>query len=380
MPLPRSRRRRAWIGPALGGLVALAGCQGAPTLRPTSITTSPPPPAAAAEPAPAPAAAPVPPAVAPIPKPEPPPHAELPPLPAAATGPAISPEALRRAEALARAALVEDSGPATKPEPTKPPSDAQLFLSAVPTPSEASPPVPPEPAAEPPDSADGPVRPPTPSREPASPADEDVRPDRGDVDAIQREDDDPGVARRLSDGPRSGGTPLQGVAGPGTTPLQGVPPTVGEADPTGSFSEQTKPTGDPVPEPALEVAELAICRRVRGFGDIDSWGASAPKRGQAVLIYGAWNGVRFEPAGAGVRSRLAATLELLPAGGDRPLWSHPLKDAEDRCESPRREYYVVYRVVLPDSVPPGPYRLRLRARDLVAGRDAERTIPITLAR
>jgi hypothetical protein len=134
------------------------------------------------------------------------------------------------------------------------------------------------------------------------------------------------------------------------------------------------------PEPALEVADLALCRRVKGFGDVEPWGAASPKGGQAVLIYGTLNNIRFEPDGDGVRSKLAATLDVLAAEGDRPLWSRTLKVAEDRCQTPRREYFVVYRVVLPDFVPPGSYRLRLRARDLVAGQDAERTIPLTLAR
>lgn len=344
MPLPRRRSRRAWLGPALGGLVALAGCQGLPTSRP-----APTPPRV--EPPPAPSPATVPPeaaAIAPAPRPEPP--ADLPPLPTATADapapPPVAPEALRGAEALARAALVEDVPATPVAEPSRPLPDRQLFLAEVhpPAASGAS-----EVAKTEPPEADPPL--PEPSHEAPEPT-----------------PTEPAVATSPAPKPKPAAAP--------------APSVVAEPSPAkAEAGAESRGVADPPPaEPALAITELAVCRRVRGFGDVERWGATGPRPGQAVLLYCALEGVRSEPDGDGVRSRVGATVELLPTAGGSPLWARQLTVAEDRGAAARRDFFVGYRVVLPGATPAGPYRLRLRIRDLLAGREAERTIPVILAR
>ncbi len=89
--------------------------------------------------------------------------------------------------------------------------------------------------------------------------------------------------------------------------------------------------------------------------------------------------MRFQPKQASYVSRLSSRIELLPAKGGARAWEQSLGEAEDDCLSRRRDNYVNDRVVLPTSVPPGDYRLRLIVTDLVAGHSASAELPLTIA-
>ena len=67
--------------------------------------------------------------------------------------------------------------------------------------------------------------------------------------------------------------------------------------------------------------------------------------------------------------------------GDRVLWSQSLGTAEDVCRRRRRDYYVNYRLTLPDAatLPPGTYRLQIQQRDAYAGAEATGEITLTIA-
>jgi hypothetical protein len=133
-----------------------------------------------------------------------------------------------------------------------------------------------------------------------------------------------------------------------------------------------------VAEERLGVGALAFCHKVHGFGSIDPVDPRALKAGQRVLLYCELTGLHYQPAGEQFRSLLSSTVELLPAEGDRPVWSDSLGSAEDRCRHPRRDYFVSYRLRLPESLPPGPYRLRLKQIDALAGCSASQDLPFSI--
>ena len=62
------------------------------------------------------------------------------------------------------------------------------------------------------------------------------------------------------------------------------------------------------------------------------------------------------------------------------VWDQSLGEAEDRCRSRRRDYYVNYRITIPTTVAPGDYRIRLTQTDLVAGQTASAELPVTIPR
>ncbi len=128
----------------------------------------------------------------------------------------------------------------------------------------------------------------------------------------------------------------------------------------------------------LEVTDLKLVRMVRGFGDIDPLEPPVRKSGQAVVLYSELNGLAYEPAGTGYRSRVAAEVELLPESSNSPVWKHSLGTAEDACRKRRRDFYVGHRFTLPESLEAGTYRLRLTERDLVADHVATKETSITI--
>ena len=73
---------------------------------------------------------------------------------------------------------------------------------------------------------------------------------------------------------------------------------------------------------------------------------------------------------------IEATVAVLPEASDAVLWQRALGVAEDVCRRPRQDYYVNFRLSLPDAttLPPGAYRLRLTQRDRLAGTEATRDL------
>jgi hypothetical protein len=138
-----------------------------------------------------------------------------------------------------------------------------------------------------------------------------------------------------------------------------------------------EPIGEPVPaSPVLAIPELRLCRRVQGFGRFEAIDGEGLRPGQVVVLYCEMAGVRYEPHGEEFRSVIEAAVAIMPESSDAVLWQRTLGAAEDLCHRPRQDYYVNYRLTLPDAatLPPGPYRLRLTQRDRLAGTEAERVV------
>ncbi|MEW4566431.1 hypothetical protein AB1L88_01060 [Tautonia sp. JC769] len=129
--------------------------------------------------------------------------------------------------------------------------------------------------------------------------------------------------------------------------------------------------------PAFRIARIAFCREVLGFDRIKPVDPEALEAGEKVLIYAEVEGVHYLPEADGHISRLSTTLEILDDGGLRPLWTDVLP-VEDRCSRPRHDYFVGYRLALPESLPPGPYRLRVSQHDLLSGHEDAAETPFVI--
>lgn len=130
----------------------------------------------------------------------------------------------------------------------------------------------------------------------------------------------------------------------------------------------------------LEIADLKLCRMVHGFGNIEPLEPASRKAGQSVVLYSEIDGLAYEPAGTGFRSRVDGKIELIPEGSEAPAWSHALPTVEDACRKRRRDYFIGHKFTLPDTLPPGNYRLRLTQRDLVADHVATRETTIAVVK
>jgi hypothetical protein len=129
----------------------------------------------------------------------------------------------------------------------------------------------------------------------------------------------------------------------------------------------------------LQVRVLAICRKVNGFGQYEPFEGAATVSGRTLLVYCEMTGLTSEAVDGEYRSRLSTRVEVVPVAGGEAVWSQALGTAEDQCRRRRRDYYVNYRLVLPASVAPGAYTLRMSQTDFLTGRTASASSPFTIA-
>jgi hypothetical protein len=135
-------------------------------------------------------------------------------------------------------------------------------------------------------------------------------------------------------------------------------------------------TTQPAP---LEITDLRLCRKVLNFGLFEPMDPTAIKAGQRLLVYCELTGLSYEPRGQIFISRLASHLELRSGHDEAIVWEQSPAVGEDTCRRPRRDYYVNYRIELPSTLEPGPYRLRLIQTDLIADRTTSKEVPIAIA-
>ncbi|SIO61174.1 hypothetical protein SAMN05444166_6667 [Singulisphaera sp. GP187] len=133
-------------------------------------------------------------------------------------------------------------------------------------------------------------------------------------------------------------------------------------------------------EAPLEISDLRLCRKVNGFGNFDPLDTAACKAGQPLIVYCEMSGLQYSAAGEQFHSRLSSRVELVPSSGGDPVWAQSLGSAEDVCRRRRRDYYVNYRIILADTIPPGVYELRVVQKDEIAGHSTSASIPLTIQR
>ncbi len=127
---------------------------------------------------------------------------------------------------------------------------------------------------------------------------------------------------------------------------------------------------------AMGISELRLCRKVLGFGSFEPLDERTVKAGQRLLIYCEMTGLHYETKDTAFVSRIASRIEISAAGGGPVQWQHELGAGEDICRRRRHDYYVTYRVDLPQSIAAGSYRLRLFQTDLVANCSTSAEIPL----
>jgi hypothetical protein len=119
---------------------------------------------------------------------------------------------------------------------------------------------------------------------------------------------------------------------------------------------------------------------VTGFAAFEPLNETSVKPGQGILIYCEMTGLRYRAKDGGFESRISSSIDIREAGGGRVHWAHELGTADDVCGRRRHDYYVNYRLDLPETLTPGSYVLRLTQTDLIAGRSIAGEIPLVVVR
>jgi hypothetical protein len=121
-----------------------------------------------------------------------------------------------------------------------------------------------------------------------------------------------------------------------------------------------------------------FCEKIGGFGVYAPSASAVFKPGQDVLVYCEPEGIAYQTDSDGFRSRIASRVEILSEGSNDPVWSEDMGYVEDICRSKRRDYYVNFRVSLPESLAAGRYRLKVSQVDLIGETDASTEIPFVV--
>jgi len=176
----------------------------------------------------------------------------------------------------------------------------------------------------------------------------------------------PDLGPHDADGVRSVLKALEEAAGSASTPARG-----------GDLRAAVHVLEDKAP---LELVDLRVCSRVDDFGVFETFDPPVRKAGDQLVIYCEVDGLRNDATASGYRTRVAYEVEIVSEGGGAPVHSQPLGIAEETCRRRRRDYYIAHKLVLPRTIKPGEYRLRLTGRDLVADRTATRDVAFAVAR
>jgi hypothetical protein len=114
----------------------------------------------------------------------------------------------------------------------------------------------------------------------------------------------------------------------------------------------------------LEVHNATFCTEVDGYGVVTKFPQYAFKADQELLLYCELdNFVSSHIDGKGFETQLQGSYEIVDASGRRvadqllPMDSH-------LCRNQRRDYFIAYRIYMPQKIDPGKYQLKLTVEDL----------------
>lgn len=125
-------------------------------------------------------------------------------------------------------------------------------------------------------------------------------------------------------------------------------------------------TSDLTASSKLELKNLALCERVDQFG----WYTEFPRKEfqpkQQVILYTEVENFAAEQKGpSSYETELQGSYCILDSSGQE-IASRQLQLDKEVCRNQRRDYFLAYRVYMPDNIAPGRYRLELTVEDLKA--------------
>lgn len=124
---------------------------------------------------------------------------------------------------------------------------------------------------------------------------------------------------------------------------------------------------------SLDLKNLAFCSKVDGFGTLTEFAKAEFQAGQEVLLYVEVDHFKSEARGvAGVgggrgheqyETELRASYQILDPSSRR-VGEIDLPTDKQSCRSPRRDYFIAYRLYIPKNIEPGTYTLQLIVEDV----------------
>ncbi|MGB1126264.1 MAG: hypothetical protein ACPG4Q_13740 [Phycisphaeraceae bacterium] len=127
----------------------------------------------------------------------------------------------------------------------------------------------------------------------------------------------------------------------------------------------------------LTIETLKLCREVSGYGVFEPFATTRFLAGREnpVVVYAEIENFKHVPREDGeYEVRLEQTIELFDAAGQAVVWRSGPESMVDVSRNKRRDFFVVKRVDLPQRLPAGGYRLKVRIADKHSGSICEQTM------
>jgi hypothetical protein len=116
----------------------------------------------------------------------------------------------------------------------------------------------------------------------------------------------------------------------------------------------------------LQLKNIAFCEWVEHFGKYAEFARKEFQPKQQVILYVEVDNFAAEhKAPAGYETELNGSYEILDSRGEL-VASRQLQPDKEICRNYRRDYYLAYKMYLPENIAPGRYRLELTIEDMKA--------------
>lgn len=126
---------------------------------------------------------------------------------------------------------------------------------------------------------------------------------------------------------------------------------------------------------SLEINNLTFCTEVLDYGVLTPFATNKFKAGDEVLLYLELDNFVSEKVrdGKGYETQLQGSYEIVDSNGRRVVEQSLPSDAHV-CKNMRRDYFIAYRIHVPDKISPGPYTLKLTMEDMKARKYGQKDI------
>jgi hypothetical protein len=128
---------------------------------------------------------------------------------------------------------------------------------------------------------------------------------------------------------------------------------------------------------SLDVRNLAICRRVESFGSYVEFDPYEFAAGQEVILYVEVSNFAVESKPDGYETEIQGSYQILDGQGNR-VADYDLVLDKQVSRNVRTDYFLPYRIFLPDNVGAGQYRIQLTLEDK-KGRKFGQTPPVAFS-
>ena len=127
----------------------------------------------------------------------------------------------------------------------------------------------------------------------------------------------------------------------------------------------------------LDVRNLAFCTRVDSFGRYERFDPYAFAADQEMLLYVEVDNFHVKEGAGSFSTELQGSYQIFDPTGRR-VADHSFQLEKETCRNRRRDYFIAYRMWLPQSIYPGEYTLQLTIEDVAGSKSGQSTIDFAI--